>query len=63
MPKLKQIEQRLRPASGNQTTVAFKSVAAEEYPKGFKIPNQKKIIPKDIRNAGIPIALILLAIF
>jgi hypothetical protein len=38
---------------GNHTTVAFSKPSAEESPKGFSIPNQIKMTPKDKRMDGI----------
>jgi len=38
---------------GNQITVAFSRPSAEDSPKGFNIPNQIKITPKEKRMDGI----------
>ncbi len=47
------INQKSGVPKGNQTTVAFSKLSADETLKGFNIPNQIKIMPKDIRIAGI----------
>ena len=40
--------------NGSHETVLSKSDSAGEMPKGFKIPNQIKIIPREIRRAKTP---------
>lgn len=49
------IETHVSPSkNGNQGTVARTSGSAEEMPSGFRMPNQTKIIPKEIRTAIVP---------
>lgn len=48
---------------GNQTTVALRRLSADEMSKGFKIPNQINIIPKEMRIARVLDRLIHSAIF
>ncbi len=48
--------------NGNHATVAFKRPSAAESPKGLSMPNQKKIMAKEIRRAGMPHNFICFAI-